>query len=438
MFGNVPFGVSLLAVWGVLTLIGVVVTQNQPPGAYFTSYPAPIARAILRMNFDDIYHSVWYLTSVGLVLLSMITATFTKVIPRRLPPYRPVKIDAMPLHATIAVPGNEATVRARVEEFFVKRGFRIRRRDFEGTEWSFADRWNWARIGVLVNHAAILIIAAGAILYWMRGFSGETAIVTGQATQIPRTNTIVKLDRFSYTIQPTMTKSGMVYQPIDYVSHVTVTGPNGVPRPMVVRVNHPIDIGGTLLYQASYGFGMQFAVTHDGKTVSSLARRLLVEGDSLQIPGTSRSVAYQQFVPTVDPRTHMPSADPRVNDPAVILTVADSGTPLGQALVPLRTWLDLGAGWRIEPARYVMYSGFQYTYDPGVPLVAAGAVLLLAGLIISFYFLPARFHVRVDAEEGGACRVGLAATTVKGYDIFETQFRDLVSGLRTEAGKGAS
>jgi cytochrome c biogenesis protein len=438
-FGNVPFGVSLLAVWGILTLIGVVVGQNQPPSAYFDSYPAPIARAILRLNFDDIYHSVWYLASIGFVLLSMITATFTKVIPRRLPAYRPVKVDSMPLHATVVVAGDEPAVRDRVEAFFVKRGFRIRRRDFDGTEWTFADRFNWARIGVLVNHTAILVIAAGAVLYWIRGFSGEAAVLTGQAVQIPRARAIVRLNSFSYKIQPTMTKGGIVYQPIDYVSHVTVTGPGGIPRAEVVRVNHPIDIGGTLLYQATYGVGMRFAVTHDGAPVDSLSRRTLSAaadgapfGDTLQIPGTTRSVIYQQFIPTVDPRTHMPSPDPRINNPATVLTVAEDGTTLGDVLVPMHTWLDLGAGWRIEPQHDVLYSGFQYTYDPGVPLVAAGAVLLLIGLVISFYFLPARFHVRVEPARGGACTVGLAASTVKGYDIFEAQFRELVSQLRTE------
>ena len=50
------------------------------------------------------------------------------------------------------------------------------------------------------------------------------------------------------------------------------------------------------------------------------------------------------------------------------------------------------------PQKYVLYSGFQYRYDPGVPLVGIGAFVLLAGLIISFYFLPARLYVRVDSD----------------------------------------
>ena len=87
--------------------------------------------------------------------------------------------------------------------------------------------------------------------------------------------------------------------------------------------------------------------------------------------------------------------------------------------MPLGTWIDLGGGWRVAPQQYVLYTGLQYRYDPGVALVGIGAFVLLAGLIISFYFLPARLYVRVDPAGAGRSRVGVAATTVKGYDVFE-------------------
>ncbi len=82
------------------------------------------------------------------------------------------------------------------------------------------------------------------------------------------------------------------------------------------------------------------------------------------------------------------------------------------------------------PQRYVLYSGFQYRHDPGVPLVATGAFVLLAGLVISFYFLPARLYVRVDQPAADARNVGVAATTVKGYDVFENEFARLVVALK--------
>ncbi|HEV2641149.1 MAG TPA: hypothetical protein VGT98_00505, partial [Candidatus Elarobacter sp.] len=53
-----------------------------------------------------------------------------------------------------------------------------------------------------------------------------------------------------------------------------------------------------------------------------------------------------------------------------------------------------------------------------------------AGLCISFYFLPARLFVLARAADDGGTEVGIAATTVKGYDVFEERFRELVDALR--------
>lgn len=431
-FGNVLFAVSLFLVWGVLTLIGVIVDQGKDAAVYFGSYPAPVARAILRLSFDNIYHSPWYIGIIALILISLTVCTFKRVIPARLPPLRPVKIDKIPLHASIDVNGDEQSVRARVETFFRSRGWQLRNRAFDGTEWTFADKHNWARRGVLVAHIGFVIIAAGTTLYWWKGFSGDTVVVTGQSVEIPQTKAIIRLDSFKYTITPVLTKGGMVYQPTDYVSHVTVTGDDGVPKPMIVRVNHPIDVDKTLYYQASYGFAMRFRVTHDGKNVPALSDRVLLEGDGFDIPGTRMNVTYERFVPTVDKASQMPSADPRVNNPAVVISVSDAGQSEGSALVMMHSWVDLGGGWRIVPDRQILYSGIQYRYDPGVPLVGIGALVLVAGLLISFYFLPARLYARVDPAPGGRWTVGMAATTVKGYDMFESQFRGLISEFSAE------
>ncbi len=428
-FGSVLFAVSLFVVWGLLTLVGVIVEQGQDPSAYFQSYAAPIARAILRLSFDNIYHSPWYVAIIGLILLSLAVCTFKRVIPARLPPLRPMRIEHIPLHASFEAPGDPETVRQRLAEFFGKRGWQVRERLFGGVEWSFADKHNWARRGVLVAHAGFVIVAAGTTLYWARGFSGELAVLTGQTVQVERTKAVIRLDDFSYRISPIMTKSGMVYQPIDYVSHVTVAGRDGTPKEMTLRVNHPIDVDGTLYYQASYGFGMKFLVTHDGSRDPNLSGRTFLEGDTFEIPGAQRSVTYERFVPTVDKQSGLPAPDPRVNDPAVVISVSQAGNQLGEALVPVGGGIDLGGGWRVTPRKYVLYTGLQYRYDPGVALVGIGAFVLLAGLVISFYFLPARLYVRVDSAGPGRSRVGAAATTVKGYDVFANEFERLVVAL---------
>src|SRR5258708_17784638 len=84
-FANVLFAVLLFAVWGLFTLIGVIIDQGKDASVYLTTYPEPIARAILRLGFDNIYHSPWYVGIIGLILVSLACCTFKRVIPARLP-----------------------------------------------------------------------------------------------------------------------------------------------------------------------------------------------------------------------------------------------------------------------------------------------------------------------------------------------------------------
>ncbi len=429
LFANVGFAVSLFAVWAVFTLIGVIVDQNKGDDFYWQNYTPALARIVLRLHLDNIYHSPAYISIIGLILISMTVATFRRVIPARLPALRAVKIDKIPLHAQFTVTGDETTVRAKLERFFAERGWQIRKREFGGDEWSFIDKHNWARRGVLVAHVGFVIIAAGTTVYWATGYSGQFTVLSGDTATIKQSGATVALEQFGYRIDPVVTKSGVVYQPIDYVSHAIVTGKNGVAHDAIIRVNQPYDIDGVKIYQATYGFGITFQLTANGAPVAGIPTTPLKEGEGFAIPGTSRSIEYRSFVGTINRQTGQPGPDPRPNDPGVTIQAFDGDKPLGEALIPLGTPLDLGAGYTLTPLKYTLYSGFQYRYDPGIPLVLVGAIVLLAGLCISFYFLPARLYVVVTGE-GRTWNVGIAATTVKGFEIFEDRFREIVAALR--------
>lgn len=427
LFSNVLFAVSLFAVWGLLTLLGVVVEQGKDVATYFSQYPAPIARCILRLGLDNVYHSPQYLGVVGLILLSLAVCTFKRVIPARLPPLRRVKIAAIPLNATVEIYGNESDVRQRIAAFFASRGWTIRKRDFDGEEWMFADRYNWARRGVLVAHVGFVIIAVGTTIYWWKGYSGATAIVSGQSVTIPQTGLRITLDRFGYRYDPIKTKSGIVYQPVDYVSNVTIDERGRPPRRATIRVNAPLDVDGTLYYQASYGYAVSFGIGRGGMI---LPTEYIKEGEGFPLSG-GPPVRFAQFVPTFDPATGRAAPDPRPNHPAVVLAEGADDQP-DAALLPMGKTLAIGQGWTITPLRYALFTGLQYRYDPGMPLVAIGAFVLLSGLCIAFYFLPARLFVIIEGA-GRNWRVGIAATTVKGYDIFEEQFAQLILALGATA-----
>jgi len=432
LFASIYFAVSLFAIWGFLTLIGVIVEQGKTDDFYVANYAPPLARLILRLDLNNIYHSLAYVGIIGLILTSLAVCTFKRVIPARLPPLRTVRIEHIPLNATIPIEGDESEIHGRIERFFRAAGWAVRKREFGGEEWTFADKHNWARRGVLVAHIGFVIIAAGTTWYWAKGFSGETAILTGGTVTIPQTGAQITLDRFNYRFDPIQTKAGLVYQPIDYVSHVRYVGRDGITRAATIRVNHPLNIDGTLYYQAAYGFGAKFVLTHNGRALPISPQDYLREGSAFPVT-TDRSLEYAQFVGTINRKTGEPAADPRPNDPGVVVQVLEGDRSLGAALVPIGSSLDLGGGYRLSVPRYLVYSGLQYRYDPGMVLVGLGAFVLLAGLCIAFYFLPARLFVRLVGA-GRNWTLGIAATTVKGYEVFEEQFAELIAALARAAG----
>ena len=301
-------------------------------------------------------------------------------------------IDKIPLNASLRVEGEERAVRSRVERFFAERGWNVRKKELGGTEWTFADKHNWARRGVLVAHIGFVIIAAGTTIYWWKGFSGETVLLTGQTVTIPRSGATLHLDRFDSKFTPIHTRDGLVYQPIDYVSDLHVSGRDGSTKPAILRVNEPIDIDNTLYYQASYGFAVVFDATKDGRPISTVPQAPLKEGEGFALGQSSRSIQYAQFAGTLE---HVGrngdlriGKDPRPNNPGVLLSVFDGDQIAGRVLAPLGKTVDLGDGYTVTARRSVIFSALQSRHDPGSPLVGIGAFVLLAGLCISFYLLP--------------------------------------------------
>src|ERR1700680_2175004 len=408
---NFWFGMTLLGIWGFMTLLGVVIDQGKDPASYFDAYPAPLARLVLRLHLDNVYHGTAYVALIGFIIACMTLATIT-------------------------LPDDPASVRKHVAAFFRDKGFLVRKRELGGVEWTFADQHNWARRGVLIAHLGFVIIAIGTPLYWAAGYSGETAIVTGTEATIPQNGTRLKLDRFAYEFQPIRTRNGLVYQPIDYVSNLDVAPRGAAFQSRVLRVNEPLNVDGTLYYQSSYGVALSLRLTRNGKLEAGSPSAPLKEGDAFPVGATTRVIRYERFVGTIDKSGGI-GPDPRPNNPGAILDVFDGEQPIGRALVPIGRDLDLGNGYRVAATGFTFFSGIQYRHDPGIPFVALGAFVLLAGLVISFHFLPARLYVRVDETAGGS-QVSLAATAVKGCEIFEEQFADLVEALKLGLGLGPS
>jgi cytochrome c biogenesis protein ResB len=78
----------------------------------------------------------------------------------------------------------------------------------------------------------------------------------------------------------------------------------------------------------------------------------------------------------------------------------------------------------------VLFSGIQIVYDPGYPLVLAGSLAWLAGMVVNFYLHRRKFLVVVVPNTGREARVLVGGWSSVGAVAFKKDFDQLVARMR--------
>jgi cytochrome c biogenesis protein len=110
--------------------------------------------------------------------------------------------------------------------------------------------------------------------------------------------------------------------------------------------------------------------------------------------------------------------------------------PLGDRpvlLVPGQS-RELANGMVVSFTDLKQYSVFTLARDPGVPVVAVAAALLLLGLVPSLYVTRRRIWVRATPAGPGATRVELAGLALQGKAAFEGELARLARQVQRGAG----
>jgi cytochrome c biogenesis protein len=90
----------------------------------------------------------------------------------------------------------------------------------------------------------------------------------------------------------------------------------------------------------------------------------------------------------------------------------------------------LANGMTVSFTDLKQYSVLTLARDPGVPVVAVAAALLLAGLIPSLYVTRRRIWVRAAPDGRGGTRVELAGLALQGKAAFEAELARLTEQVQ--------
>src|SRR5256714_522794 len=204
LLSSVRFGVTLLVMLAVASMIGMLIVQQNVEGfdKYFANLTPAQKFLYGKLGFFDIYHS-WYFDLILLILsLNIVLASIDRF-PSAWTYIKKKKLDA----SAHWLRGQEQSASVRLEAASrdeavgkIKGAFRTSRMkakvsEKNGKTFVFGERGTWNRLGAYAVHVALLTIFFGAFLTSQFGRTGSMGVEPGVAPQdiaIPR-NGVAKL-----------------------------------------------------------------------------------------------------------------------------------------------------------------------------------------------------------------------------------------------------
>ncbi len=420
--GSIRLTIPLLVVITAAAAIGGIIPQAPiTPNAEFLyrSYGRFWYNIIKFFLLDDVFHSWWFLTLMGLFAVNLLICTTRRLrasirfLRTPLKPLARVSTDNAAVADLHGRPFEEA--REAIRRVLKRRRLRFR----EEGEQFIAQRFRWSRLGPDVIHLGILIILVGGLLGIFK-FEGHLSLnetelgkvfppcsAEQQVDCIKNADFSIRIDDFRAELYP----DGMMYK--DYWTTITVIEDGKEVLTKEIEVNEPLTYKGITFYQTSYGYDLNAAeatiIVEDRESGERLGEFRLKVGERFQIPGTENWVELSRFFTSfmIGQRGPVNIDTPEPENPAAILQIYQGEGDLEK----FEYWDIVFANFpethlnRDKPYKFYLkdyfvprFDGISYSKNPGYPVVWWGFTLMALGLFATFYFAPKRFWVVLQKE----------------------------------------
>jgi cytochrome c biogenesis protein ResB len=392
--------------------LGTLVPQGEAPELYAQRYGSFLGGLVVRLGVNHLYSANWFLLLLALLILSLVACSrrmyeqtrLRRRVPEASSVSRRTKAAGGTVESSVRLDADGAaealTAAAR------RRGYRVRRLgQADGQEWLHLVRHRWSAWGLALAHYAVFLIAVGALLGVIPGLSVDRYINVneGQTYKDPdgKLPFTVQLHSFRIERDPKTGAVGNYYSDISILDH----GREAVRK--TISVNHPLQYRHYFLSQASWGLGDAQVEVKLGGHASTLSfpleRGCPVEGGEAgwMISDKGRAAFLQNRHAALVATGFHADAERRggqvlgrpddiLGHPAINLTMVSGFKTAGHSMKDLG-WLLPGEQVDIDggTARFLgatKWTGLGVRQDFGVPIVWAGFIGCVLGLMMIFYF----------------------------------------------------
>ena len=497
---------QLLFLLSLAAVPGGLLPQRGQEAARVTAYlhtHTTLGSFFDRLSLFDVFKAPWFAAIYVLLFVSLVGCLAPRIrlharALRKPPPKTPARLSRLPSGSTTwTTSGSPEEVLAAAKPLL--KGWRVAARSDAGGESLSAERGYARETGNLVFHVSLVVLLIGVAVGSLYGYEGDRVLSDGGSSADSAnafTNTRIQYDEYRpgglvtdgsldpWNIQldsfvATYRADG---SPADYVAHTTFTPSGGKPRPVDIKVNHPLMAGsGTKVYLLNHGYAPVFALKDAaGQTVQTsppiicapIESKNLFSRCELSFPGLPEQdnapadLAFDiDFAPTGQlvngslvstspvitlPTFQVATYQGNLGHPANVNVLDYSGLKLlpdhTGAILPasgdaaLRSFGNLPGGYSLSVVGIRQWASFQVKRDPAKKLVLLAAIGIVSGLLLSLRVRRRRLWIRAVAASTGpdpAPRrtvVEVGGLARSDQDAFRSEMQTLVSSLRGATG----
>lgn len=459
--GSVKLGVTLLIILTVLSMVGMLIMQQNVEG--FDHYYAALkpAQKIVygRLGFFDIYHA-WYFNALILLLaLSLILASIERG-PKTWKIVRNKKLKASRrwiLSQKSTATGeifaeNLTTAKDKVARAVKTIGLKTKVIEEDGKVYLFAERGAWNRLGYLSIHVGFLMILTGGFLTSQFGRDGQMPLAPGETssrllqtefildkvqqkpTELPFSITCLDIQQILIDPKGAITASNT----LDWLTRVRITDGTGE-REALVHMNNPVDYEGYRFFQASF--------ISEGKARTATVRIVpeagepqeikISRGGEANLPNGAK-LKWENFVAdfVVEKDGEIASQSADYNNPALIMSLTDrSGETkrvyaFAREMPPNAPVNQPVMGFRFRLADYEKVAAahvLSINKDPGKTPFYIGGIILIASLLGVFFFSHRRVWALIEEISPNKYGVALGGNTNRHFVAFEDGLKKIIA-----------
>lgn len=394
----------------------------------------------------DIHHSKVFYLLLSLFSLNLLVCSINRL-PLTIKRYRadcfpdPSGIFENTSENRIIVSSKNPEDAERVAQSILSSQFvEVKRKDTEQGSLLCHEQGRFSLWGVYMVHLGVLIILAGAVIGNVWGFKGEMKLpetAESNIVHLVKRGGIHQLD-FSVRCDQFMMEFYDNGAPKSYRSEISFIKNDHVERRVSLEVNHPATFEGIRFYQASYSLSEERrAVLTYRRTGNDNVWKIAVRrGETFDLPlQNARATVLRveenmmQLGPAVKLRVDAGEKSIQFWVFQHIREIAEVNPGLLKEVPLFNPGLFKPLIFSLERIDQTYVTGLQVSRDPGVPVVFIGGVMLLAGILVVFFFSHQQIWVRIQPLPEGT-RICVAGRSNRYQESFNRRLDTVADRIR--------